>query len=122
MANPVKGEAAVTIDGVEYTLRFTMESMVQISRRYGNRGVLGIFNDLLSSPDGPPPEMERLIFWQALRHHHKDITEEQAGDILWSAKLNHRGVEILSAAIATAFPGRDGDADPQTPPTGTGTH
>lgn len=123
-ANPVKGESSFVADGKTYTLRFTFESLVQVEQHFGKR-IVRVFGDLMSSEDGPALADLRFVVWQGLRHHHPEMTVEQAGDVIFSAMQERTILAVLERAVLAAFPSISEEGakpGPQTPPTGTGVH
>ena len=108
MANPERSEVAVTIDGTEYTLRFSTNAIVALETETGERAipfVKRIFTDIRAPHERPEtkgktkgktgePELVsdigigdlRVIAWAGLRDHHAHLSLADVGDLMDQAR------------------------------------
>ena len=79
MANPIKGEALVTIGEDEYTLAYNLGACAAIEGQFPGRGLQSILKDI----DGEDPKMSTfmVIVWAGLKKHH-DLTVDEVGEII----------------------------------------
>lgn len=108
MANAVKGEKSVEIDGVEYTFRFSINAICELEELTG-LPVTMVIGDL---ERGYIKSM-RAIVWAGLRDKHPGVTISQAGD-LTQALIAEHGTEgagvVVGNALVAAFPDISGEA------------
>lgn len=93
MANALKGEIEVTIDGAAYTLCFTTNSIAEVEQLLGD-SVGGIAANIVKV------ENQRALLWGALQKHHKGVTLLAAGALMDEFEA---GLEPLVEALARAL-------------------
>jgi hypothetical protein len=108
MANPIKGEVQFTADGKQYTFRLGINAQVIIENRVG----MTVQKFMRDKGDDFGASDIRLLFYAGLLHHHKDITEERAGDIIDEIGPAKAAAIFVEAAGLAAAPAID-DVRPQ---------
>lgn len=112
MTNVHKGEVAIDVDGTTYTFRYSVDALCRLQGVV--KKTLGqIMTSLGSDID---IEVIRAVIWVGLREHHKDITLEQAGEMIPNIDM-----EKLGEAISAALPKKSTDDRPQRPGQTNGT-
>src|SRR5262245_38487760 len=118
MDNPKTGETSFTVDGKEYTLRYSTQALIFLEEDQ-NKGLLKVLREVESW--GKNPEEIRLglvrsILWVGLLEHHPEITKEQAGDQISLAGGLTSVIVPINQAFERAFaaPGTKGTNPPQT--------
>jgi hypothetical protein len=116
MANPHRGEVALTADDKSYTLCFSINEMCAIEALL-KRTIVEIALELemmQRSPVTMNMTTIRAVMWAALRRHQRGISEEEAGDIL--AIVGFAEVmKLVLAAIHAAFPRAEAGDDGRPP-------
>lgn len=116
MANRLKGETEIQVEGETFRLVFDWQAWAAIEDRFGMPWRHFVREYWDEMPAGRMPDVLRI----ALMHYRPDLTLEQAG-----AFVSEIGFEetllALSDAMLAAFPrttaqAAEGAADPQTPP------
>lgn len=79
-------------DGVERTIRFTLNAMAELEERYGS--VDAAFEQL----DKGSIKAVRCILWAGLIHEDPDLTEQQVGSL-----IDIQYMQELMTSIGTAF-------------------
>lgn len=102
MANPHRGEKAITIDGKEYTLVFTANTICEIEDAL-DKSILEIQGQFARL------SVVRTLLWAGLQEKHPGITLKAAGDMLGTAGSKVLGPAIFEAMVA-AFPKTDAEA------------
>lgn len=82
-------------DGVERTLKFTLNAMADLEERYGT--VQAAFDKL---EQGNSMVALRTILWAGLKHEDPTLTELQVGDLIDIANMDQ-----LTSSLDTAFKG-----------------
>lgn len=114
MANPIKGEASLKVEGREYTLCFSIDAMCALEEKL-DRTMQDIMSDL-TDPTRIGVRLTRALLWASLREHHSEITLKMAGDLIPAAGGVPAVVERISLAIQRAFPTPEAsDPHPQKP-------
>lgn len=122
MANvkDVKSKAVkITLtDGVERTIKFTLNAMAELEDRYGS------VDEAFKQLDNNSIKAVRCILWAGLIHEDPDLTEQQVGnliDIQYMQELMASLGEAFDADMPepeklpeTAEPKLDGAQDPNT--------
>jgi len=101
MANPVKGEVDFPVGDKVYTLRLSINQIIEVETLTG-RSILqlaAMFNDVQAITAGTL----RAMLWGALRTHHPEIDLIGAGDIMAEARLEPT-IQHVGAALQAAFP------------------
>jgi hypothetical protein len=104
MPNPLKGEVALVAGETTYTLRLSINEIVQLEDLL-DKDVTEI-SALLMSPN-PRLGAWRSALWAALQYQHKGTTLEDAGEIIAVAGLPSvmgKVGEALQAAFPTSEP------------------
>lgn len=79
-------------DGVERTIRFTLNAMAELEDKYGT--VDAAFEQL----DKGSIKAVRFILWAGLIHEDPDLTEQQVGNL-----IDIQYMQSLMTSIGTAF-------------------
>lgn len=123
MANRLFGEAELDLgEGQSYTLRFDFNSLAEAE----DAADMGIEEMLESVNSGSPRlRVAKALLWGALRHHHPDITLDEAGDLLSqdTEKVSGamgRGLQEMAIRKQGANPPK-GTVASKRPSPGTGT-
>lgn len=90
-------------DGVERTLRFTLNAMAELEDKYGS--VDAAFAEL----DKGSIKAVRFILWAGLMHEDENLTEKQVGNL-----IDMQYMQELMRSVETAF---DNDMPKQAEPT-----
>lgn len=109
MANPLKGEVDLVAGDATYTLRMSINEIVQLETLL-DKGVMEI-SALLSDPENMRLGMWRAALWAALQAHHKGTTLDDAGDIIGIATLPVV-MAAVGEALQSAFPPSEPEAKP----------
>lgn len=80
------------IDGVERTIKFTLNAMAELEDRYGS--VEEAFKQL----DNNSIKAVRCILWAGLIHEDPDLTEQQVGNL-----IDIQYMQELMASLGDAF-------------------
>lgn len=102
MANTHKGEARLEVGNVVYTLVFSVNTICLIEEKLG-RGFVRIGLDL-QDQDKISYTVVRAMLWGALREKHKEISLEQAGDMIVDGGGFGPVLEKILEAFSAAFP------------------
>jgi hypothetical protein len=99
MANPLKGEVSIEVDGETYTLVYSLNTLCEIEDKLG-----GAVSDIASlGASGRRWNTLRTVFWAALQDYHPEITLQQAGRMVSAMGLT-KADEAVGKAFALAFP------------------
>lgn len=90
MANPLRGEITVEVDGQEYRLVLSLNALVELQHAVGKPHV-AVFE---GAARGDLADI-RALFWAALRKHHGDMSLDDVGD--W---IDRAGLERLAGQMA----------------------
>lgn len=90
-------------DGVERTIKFTLNAMAELEDRYGS--VEEAFKQL----DNNSIKAVRCILWAGLIHEDPDLTEQQVGNL-----IDIQYMQKLMASLGDAFDADMPDADKLT--------
>lgn len=107
------------VGGKSRTLRFSTNAFCDLEDHTGV-GMTEIVEQLKSKPK---LTFIRACFWVGLRGHDPEITLEGTGEVVDSLGIAEAAT-LLGQAVSAAFPvakGKQGDENPPTPQTGTGT-
>lgn len=97
MANNERGELALTVGDRELTLVLDMDAICQIeSRMSAEEGRTVPFGECLIGAASNSYRHVRAVLWGALRHHHPNVTVNDAGDLL----VEIGGPEAFFATLA----------------------
>lgn len=106
MANPHKGEVEVRAGAEVYTLRYTVNAKVQIEAAFDLPW--GKVIERIFDPDVRTTDMVRF-FAGGLWHHHRDITDAEAGEIM-DAAGEAETVRAILKALGLSVPEDEGGA------------
>lgn len=82
MANPERGEMAVTIGGVSYTLKSTIGSKIAVEAMFSKaEGRKVRWAEIVSELNKGSAEHTRAVIWSTFQAHHPEITLERAGEL-----------------------------------------
>tara|TARA_R110000868_G_scaffold17418_1_gene76545 strand:+ start:432 stop:770 length:339 start_codon:yes stop_codon:yes gene_type:complete len=93
MANALKGEIEISVEGNAYTLCFTTNAIAEVEQLLGD-SVGGIAANIAKV------EHQRALLWGALQRHHKGIDLLKAGALMDEFD---GGLEPLVEALARAL-------------------
>lgn len=110
MANPIKGEVDLTIDGKTYTIKLGRNALASVEGLLG-KGFPEIAQALSSDPQ---IAVMRAILWAGLQRHHPDIDLFGAGDLMDEAG-DDLITEKIGEALRITFPESKGESHPQKP-------
>jgi hypothetical protein len=114
MANPLKGESRLEIGNVIYTLVFSIGTIISIEEKLG-KGFPRIISEM-TDPERMSFTALRAMLWAALREKHKEITLEDAGDMIIGCGGYGVALGKVLDAFRAAFPSSDEtDENPQEP-------
>lgn len=105
MANPHRGEVSISARDTTYLICFTINAMCELEALTG-RSIVEIAMELETVQKSPATlrmSTLRAVTWAALRQHHPEITEQEAGEVLAEAGFPVVMKAVL-AAIHAAFP------------------
>lgn len=71
-----KGTSITLGDGVERTLRFTLNALAELEDRYGS------VDDAFEALDKGSIKAVRFVLWAGLLHTGEGLTEQQVGDLI----------------------------------------
>jgi hypothetical protein len=98
MANREKGEAAVEIGGVSYTLSINTNALCEIETLFSLGGKDVSFQDVLKRAAAGQIVAARGVLWGMLRQQHPDITLKKAGELLDQLGQEELGRQLASLA------------------------
>ena len=105
LANPVRGEITIEIEGQTYVLVFDFNVLCVLEDRL-DLGVREIVAKMSGDMRGG---FLRTLLWGALQTHQPDITELEAGRLIGLVGLQP-AIDKLMQAVALAFPKPEADA------------
>lgn len=122
MANPLRGEASFTSNGVEYTVRVDIESIMHFED-VTNKPFY-TFTEELDLGEYRVGDLVRMVQC-FLNHHHGAITKDVAGSIIFDSDSPGAAVDAIKDAVNRAFPSATsnngaGQADASKKNDGTG--
>lgn len=85
MANSERGEVAVEIGGVEYTLVLDTNALVRLEDVFSTSQKDVTFVEILERVNRNSMRHIRALVWAALQRHHPKVTMERAGDLIQEA-------------------------------------
>lgn len=109
MANPLRGEVDLVAGETTYTLRMSINEIVQLETLL-DLGVLEI-SALLGDASNLRLGPWRAALWAALQCHHKGTSLEDAGEIIAAAGFPNVMGKV-SEALQAAFPQPEPDDKP----------
>jgi len=117
MANPLRGEVALEVEGQTYTLCLDINAIIEVENLLdiGIAEVAGLF----SEPENLRAGHVRALLWATLQRHHPHIELRKAGELIGIVGLAEV-IDRLGEALAAAFPSKEGEHS-RRPPTRAGT-
>ncbi len=103
MANPHRGEVDLTVGDKTYTLRLSINAMVEVEQISG----LGISDIIAELQAAPKLGTLRTLLWGALREHHPKMSLVDAGDIIGEIGIQ-AVADAVGEALSKSFPAPDG--------------
>lgn len=122
MANPLKGEVDLVAGDKTYTLRMSINEIVQLETLL-DKGVQEI-SAILGNDQDVRIGAWRAALWASLQANHKGLTLEDAGDIMGEAGMPEVMAKV-GEALQLAFPSDEGGKKPnpqKASRAGTGKH
>lgn len=113
MANAVKGEASIEVEGQTYVLAFDINAMCEVEYIL-DRSTDRILRELAAVP---ALNVVRALLWGGLRRHHPDVDLKGAGELIETLGGPGPALEGIGQALVNAFPEARGD-EPENPPKG----
>lgn len=115
MANQIKGQKSVTLDGATYTLEFTPNGFCELEDATG-KGTMEFLRDLQLAAEAETIHFRdvRLLFWAGLQEHHPDMDIKAAGGLMRKMGGLQGAMSELQEAIALAMPDGEGAEDEAT--------
>ncbi|MHA6641349.1 GTA-gp10 family protein [Mesorhizobium sp. A623] len=96
MANPNRGQVALTVGDLEYKLSFSVNAICELETELDKS-----VSEIIASIQDPKQlrlSSVRALVWAALRDHHEEITIKEAGLIATAA-----GIQVVVEKIGHAF-------------------
>ncbi|HSH40544.1 MAG TPA: GTA-gp10 family protein [Arenicellales bacterium] len=113
-AQPASPDRTIEVNGTTYTLRFSIRAMAALQDHYGLPSLDAVGKKLQDTENLSIEDMV-AIMWAGLRTHHRDLTMDDALDMLDELGVNGMQ-QTLGEAMAGAMPDDDGqEADPDRP-------
>ena len=109
MANPNRGEVALHVGDLEYTLSFSINAVCELEDAMDMP--VAKIADSLNDTANVRMSMIRTVIWAALRDHHEAVTVKEAGKIASDAGIPVV-MEAIGKAFAAAFPEAQGKGNP----------
>lgn len=104
MANPHRGEVAIEVEGESYTLRYTVNAVARVENSFGGMPWHKVIGKVFDVENALTEDLIRL-FRGGLWHHHRDLTEEDAGDLMESMGMAETAKVVIQAlGLATPEP------------------
>lgn len=97
MANPLKGEALVTIEAGEFTLAYDLGACSAIEAAMGGKPLQEILGKL--EAETPPVSVLLVVIWAGLKKHHK-LSQDDVGHLVSLHEMEQWGLAI-GRAFAT---------------------
>lgn len=119
MANPHKGEVALKAGGATYTLRFSVNALVELEEAAG-KGII-VLSQELSSVETMTLGLVRKVLWAGLREHHPDLDLKAAGELILEAGGIQKVMGPIGIALERAFPDKGQASGPPQKPGQHGT-
>lgn len=93
LANPIKGEVAVTTATDTFTLVYSWTTQRAIGRRFGKP-----CREVLDDVDEMADDDVAFIWWAGFQHHHPNLTETETDAI-----VNELGAKAMYTLMGDAF-------------------
>lgn len=109
MANPQRGEIAITVGGKPYTLALDLNAMCELQALLSTADQIVTFDDVSRGLMRQNMVYVRAFFWACLRRYHKEIPLEGVSDLMWEAGGLKPFLDQINALMQMTQPD-DGDA------------
>lgn len=113
MTNPIKGQVAVVLGGLQLTLEFTIDAICALEGRL-DEPATAIMARL--TRDNTMTFL-RALLWAALRENHPGYTEKMAGELIRLPGGDQLKTKVVQAFFAAWPDAEDAPADPPPRPT-----
>lgn len=113
MANAVKGEASIDVEGRAYVLAFDINAMCEVEYIL-DRSTDRILRELATAP---ALNVVRALLWGGLRRHHPDVDLKGAGALIEDMGGAGPALDGIGKALVAAFPDAEAGADQSSPKT-----
>lgn len=108
MANPLKGEVDLVCGDKTYTLRMSINEIIQLGKLTGMK--VKALSAALADTDDVDLDLWRSALWTALQEHHKHgVSLEDAGEIMAGVTIPVT-IAKVSEALQLSFPAPEEDA------------
>lgn len=115
MANPERGEVALTIGDRTYTLVLDMDGICQAEAALSSPGQIVSITEIFYGAAIGSQRHARVLVWASLRRHHPDLSLERAGELMGEFGGAEKFFEVVKALRASTEPdAEDRPARPQT--------
>jgi len=101
LANPNRGQIALSVGGLEYKLSFSVNSLCELEAEL-DLPIASIIA-ILQNPKEIQMKFLRALLWAGLQDHHDDVTLKQAGIIVTDMGIKP-AMEAVGQAFRLAFP------------------
>ena len=101
MANPHKGEVEFQAEGVTYTLRFSISSIVKLEEVTGRN--FPVIAQELATPEKISMTLVRQLFWAGLQDSHPGLDIEAAGELISEAGGMVGAMALIGEALNRSF-------------------
>lgn len=110
MANPHRGEVALKVGDLDYTLSFSINAICELEDALDMP--VAKIADMMNDSSNLRMSLIRTVVWAALGDHHEGITPKEAGQIATQAGIP-TVMEAIGEAFTLAFPEAQGKGNPQ---------
>jgi hypothetical protein len=110
MANPVRGQVALTVEGQSYRMQLSFNALAVLKRQTG-LGIQGLIRTFREQGDDVDPDLLIALVWASLQDHHPDVTIEKAASLYPDGGLEEI-IEKVQEMFAVAFPKGSAKANP----------
>lgn len=101
MANRVRGEVAVEIDGKSWTLRYGTNALCELEDKLAQP--INVIMAMLQDREALRIKTIRSVVWAGLREKHPEVTEKDAGDLISAIGFPAMMAKVAEA-LKAAFP------------------
>jgi hypothetical protein len=116
VANPHEGEVVLEAGDRRYTLRINNRTVAILERELGKLEGTAFVGpskvlDVLWNGDRISVTATSLWLWAALRHHHKEVTLDQAVDLIGAAGGLEKVLTVILEGVRLAWPPPGGNEE-----------
>lgn len=102
MANPHRGQVALQVGDVTYTMQLSPHALAMLKKEKG-LGLKGIIDALQEMGDDPDFDLIVAILWASMQDHHPEMTIEDAAKLYPAGGLEEI-IEKVQEVLTAAFP------------------